>query len=190
MKPGDEAPAEYVDDPALTPEQNAEKKAAFDKEKSDKAADKPIDPASYKITLAEGESLAPEVEKEFREYAASKKLSQEDIDKLTGMQRAVQKAAAQRLADNVEKWGGELRADKEVGGPLFKENMAAARLAVKNFFPASLRPVLNQTGLGQYPDFVRGMVRIGKLMKETGTMPGGVAEQQTTAEVLYGGSES
>ena len=36
---------------------------------------------------------------------------------------------------------------------------------------------------------VRGMVRIGKLMKETGTMPGGGTEQQTAADVLYGKSE-
>ena len=186
---GEGEPAEYVDDPALTPEENATKKTEFEAAKAEKAKtkDEPVDPASYVINLGEGESLDPVVEKEFRDYAASKKLSQKDIDTLTGMQRKVQAEGMKRLAENVEKWGKEIRSDKEIGGPDFKANTAAARLAIKTFFPPTMTAVFNQTGLGSYPDFVKGMVRIGKLMGENGVMPGGAtSDRESAVDILYG----
>lgn len=183
-KPGD-VPAEYVEDPAKTPEENAAAKEAFDKAKTDKAKDAPIDPASYTFEPLPGETLDPVVEGEFRKWAAEKRLSQDDVNNLTGMQRKLSEESAKRLADNVGKWGDELRADKEVGGPDFKQNTAAARLAIKTFFPPSLVPVLNKTGMGSYPDFVRGMVRIGKLMGEHSIVPGGGGTKESAVDILY-----
>ena len=184
VKPGDE-PAEYVEDPAKSPEENAAAKEAFDKAKADKDKDAPVDPSSYKFETRPGETLDPVVESEFRKWAAEKRLSQDDVNNLTGMQRKLSEESAKRLADNVNKWGDELRADKEVGGPDFKQNAAAARMAIKTFFPPSLVPVLNQTGMGSYPDFVRGMVRIGKLMGEHSIVPGGGGTKESTVDILY-----
>lgn len=192
-----EAPAEYVADPALDDVANAAKKAEFDaakteadKAKADKAkaeADKPMDPAVYKIELREGEALDPEIDKEFRNYAAGKKLSQEEVDKLTGFQRKVMERQAANLAANVESWGKDLRADKEIGGKDFDLNCSFAVKARDAFFPPEMKDVFNSTGLGNYPAFVKGMVRIGKAMSEAGIVPGGAtAQSESKVSILYG----
>lgn len=187
-----EAPAEYVADPALSEADNAAKKAEFDAAKTevDKAkleADKPMDPAGYKIELREGEALDPEIDKEFRDYAAGKKLSQEEVDKLTGFQRKVMERQAANLAANVESWGKDLRADKEIGGKDFDLNCSFAVKARDAFFPPEMKEVFNSTGLGNYPAFVKGMVRIGKAMSEAGIVPGGAtAQSESKVSILYG----
>lgn len=184
------APAKYADDPALTADENAAKKAEFDAAKTKAAADGVINPASYEIKLIEGEALDPEIDREFREYAVGKKLTQDDVDKLTGFQRKVMEKQAENLAANVENWGNELRANKEIGGADFEKNCGLARAARDAFFPPAIKDVLKRTGMGNYPDFVLGMYRIGKAMGEAGIVPGGKAQtQQSPVDILYGDTQ-
>ena len=95
---------------------------------------------------------------------------------------------AQKLMDA---YSGQLQAeskgDKEIGGDKFDESIGSAKRAIDKFGTPKLVEVLDQTGLGNHPEFIRLLTRVGKLIAEDD--PGGSAgpggSEKTAAEILY-----
>lgn len=200
-KPAAQATAEYVDDPNKTPEENAAAKAAFDADKAKAAKppekkageeEKPIDPATYKIDVPEGFELDKEVEGEFRGIAAEYKLSQEQLDKLKGLQIKLYEKQAQNLADTIGEWGKQTKADPELGGEQHDAKMAKAGAFLNEFFEPSVKKLLDKTGIGNHPDIVRGFYRAGLAMSEMPTFRhnAGATSRESIASVLYGGKSA
>ncbi len=193
-----EADAEYEDDPELSDEENAEKKKEFDdakaeaaKAKGDKAnKDEPVDPASYEITVPDGFNLDEDLEKEFRKFSAKRKFTQEDVDELTGIQKRLVSKQAEGIANLKKTWVKDLKADKEFGGQAFDANAGACRHIIDNVFvpvDPNFKSMLNSTGLGSYPGFVKGMKRIADALGEAGVKLGGKnSGDDSMEEVLYG----
>lgn len=199
-KEGGEAWAEYVEDPDKSSEENAAAKAEHDKtkpaeddkgEKKDEKKDEaPIDPTSYEFEVPEGFELDPSIDKEFREFAAERKLSNDDVKALTDMQLRMYAKQSEQHAATVEKWGEDLKSDKEIGGRDLDANLAKAREARNAFFDDEAKALLEKTGLGNHPVFVKGFVRIGKVMGEAGTLPGkGAGGNTTILQNLYGSDD-
>jgi hypothetical protein len=198
---GEAAPEwkEYENDPDKTDEENAAAKAEHDKDKPETDEEKkkreeeegkPIDPTSYELVeIPEGFELDPAIDKEFREFAASRKWSKEDVKELSAMQVKLYAKQSEAHAERVAGWAEEVKADKEIGGRDFDVNAAKAREAKLAFFPPEVDAILDKTGLGNHPGFIKGFVRIGKAMGEMGTLPGkGQTKQSTILENLYGDS--
>lgn len=92
---------------------------------------------------------------------------------------------------NVNAWMGQVKADKEVGGDAFDANAELAKRVIGRFGTDAFKEALNKTGLGNHPELVRFVVRIGKTMSEDQlVVPGstGGAASKDAATMLYGGS--
>lgn len=198
---GEAAPEwkEYDPDPDKSDEENAAAKAEHDKAKPESDEDKkkreekedqPVDPTSYELVeIPEGFELDPSIDKEFREFAASRKWSKDDVKELSAMQVKLYAKQSEAHADRVAAWADEVKADKEIGGRDFDANAAKAREAKLAFFSPEFDKMLDKTGLGNHPDMIKGLVRIGKAMGEMGTLPGkGVTTPSSILENLYGSS--
>jgi hypothetical protein len=70
-------------------------------------------------------------------------------------------------------WAAAVRADKEIGGDKLAENLAVANKALGNFFSKDAISALQKTGLGNHPELIRGLVRVGKAISEDSFVPGG-----------------
>lgn len=193
---GDKA-GEYVDDPSLSADENAAKRAEHEKaakgdddagDKKDDDSGDPIDPASYDYgEVPEGFVLDPAIDKEFRELAAERKWSQDDVKALTGMQAKLYEKQMSAHAETVKEWGDSLATNKEIGGSNLDKNLGMARAAISEFFPEGARDMLDRTGLGNHPDMVVGFVRLGAAMGEMKSLIGdGKGQKTTILDGLYG----
>lgn len=155
----------------LTPEQRkAEddaKAAAEAKQKENFGA-----PEQYEFKLPEGvEGLEtdPEAQKEFAAIAKDLNLSQKAAQQLYELGAKNQAKSFKVLQEKVEQtrndWAVQAKADKEFGGDQIDANLAVARKALELGTP-ELRQVLNDTGMGNHPEIIRWMYRVGKTLKQ------------------------
>lgn len=169
----DAAEAERV--AKLTPEQkqaedeakakaDAEAKAKADAEERAKRA-----PEKYELSLPDGMKADAEVSGEFEATARKLGLTQEEAQELYALgAKANQRSAEAMLADVKalqESWLSAAQSDKEFGGEKLKENLAVAKTALK-FATPELKQILNETRLGDHPELIRWMYRVGKAMAE------------------------
>ena len=201
---------EYVVDPAKTQEENDAAKAENDKakpveetaeakaerEKAEKAkADDPAVKAEAAKALADGYKLDPPegfeldkgVEAEFRAVAGEAGLSQEVVDKLKGVQIKLYEKQAEQHAAVVTKWGEDLKTDKELGGLDHDAKLGRAGFVLNEFFSPEIAKMMDTTGIGNHPEFVRGFYKIGLLMGEIPTFQNrpGMGGKEDIIDVLY-----
>lgn len=190
---------EYVPDPNKSDEDNAAAKAEHDKTKpADPAADDKKKegeegdkkdapkPEDYDLSPPEGFDVDPEVEKEFRSFAAENGMSKETVGKLKDLQVKLYEKQSAAHAERVAQWGEELKTHKEIGGQKYDENVGVARAAIREFFPEGARNMLDATGLGNHPDIVVGFVRMGRAMGEGKTLTGGNGGKMNIVDAMYG----
>ncbi len=166
-----------------TPEQIAADEAAA------KAAEGA--PETYTdFTAPENSVLDPEVMTEFGSVARELNLPQ---DKAQLLIDKMQPIIAQRQAAQVESmrttWADEVRADPEVGGANLAANLVHAARAMDAFATPEFKGLLNESALGNHPEFVRFMVKAGKAIGEekiiTGGIPASAGGTRSVADTLY-----
>ena len=128
-------------------------------------------PESYEpFNLPEGVKLESEDLEAFTGFAKELNLSQEQAQKLLERDLAVRKSIEERVnaeADAAIKgWLEAARADKEYGGERFDANIAVARKALEAFGTPELKAMLDSSGLGNHPEAIRFMYRVGKAISE------------------------
>lgn len=154
-------------------------------------------PEAYEaFTFPEGTDAAEELQASFASAAKELNLDQATAQKLVDLSMASSKETAEAQAkaanEQVEKWGEESRNDKEFGGAKFEENMTFVASAVDQFGSKEFRALMDSTGLGNHPEFVRFIYRVGRAMSEDKVETGGESEgqQKSRGERLYGGREA
>jgi hypothetical protein len=108
----------------------------------------------------------------FKAVAGELKLPAESAQKVVDLYADIRKAEAEAFANQVQAWGDEVKADKEIGGDKLAENLAVAKKAVDAFGGDEIRSLLDSTGMGNHPAVVRMMVKIGKAISEDGFVKG------------------
>lgn len=100
------------------------------------------------------------------EPEAAKKLAQQGADIYV-------KAAQDLLGKQTEeddaqqaKWQAEVKADKEFGGTNFEATAADVQRAVQRFGGDAFRQAMNESRMGDHPEVVRFIARVGKAMRE------------------------
>lgn len=173
--------------PANTPveKKDGEENADSDKPKAEGA------PEKYEPFKApEGLDLDDVVATEFSAVARELNLPQ---DKAQLLIDKMQPIMAQRQLEQVENmrqtWGDEARKDPEFGGAKLEENLTHAARAMEQFATPKLRELLDESALGNHPEFVRFMVKAGKALAEDRIVPGGNATKtggiRSLADTLY-----
>ena len=84
-------------------------------------------------------------------------------------------------------WLDESKADKEFGGDAFDENAAIAKAGLNAFGSQEFKDLLDNTGLGNHPEVIRFMVKVGSLVQEDSPGNGNGASTKTDdpVSILY-----
>lgn len=192
-------------EPTETEQQTTEKVA--EQTTTEQVADKSLltkegadEPALYdpdKLTLPEGfqknESFST-----FNEWAKENGLKHEAAQKLIDLYATTAKSNAEAQAqvwrEQNEKWQGEVKADKEVGGENLKGVLQTISKVVDNsdLTDPQFREALDFTGAGNHPAIVRTLARWAKALSEGAPVTGGPPNQtqrpRDAGEAIYGSS--
>ncbi len=130
--------------------------------------DKPIEYADF--TAPEGVTLNTEAVTELKAFAAEKKLTQEDAQKLVDLGAKTMQQQQAALVSQIEQaqaqWSEASRTDKEFGGDKLTENVSVAKAALDKFGSPELSKLLGESGLGNHPEIIRAFFRVGKAISE------------------------
>ena len=193
--PPKDPPADPPKDPPKDPPADPPKDPPEDPPKDppkDSKGDKDV-PEKYDLKLPKDSLLNDEAIKTVADFAKSKKLTQDQAQSILERENALAIQGQDNQEKQVEKakadWLEQSKSDKEFGGDKFKETQELAYRAVDKYGNKALKDALNETGLGNHPEWVRFAKNIGKAMADdklvTGA-PGGTGQKKSTAEVLYG----
>lgn len=143
-------------------------------------------PEGMELDTALVEKVAPV----FKELNLTQGQAQKLVDAFASQREAEGQALQEAFDNDVKQWKQEAEQDKEVGGPAFNENVGTAIKALDRFGTPELKSLLDSTGLGNHPEVIRFMWRVGKTIKEDqpGTTDGGAGEEQDQASRWYAGS--
>ena len=153
-------------------------------------------PEVYEFKAAEGQTFDPEFVKSYSEVARELNLTQEAaqtmIDKV-GPVLAQQQAA--QIAQVRNDWAEASKVDAEFGGTKFNENLAIAKQSIDKFATPEFKQMLDDTGLGNHPEWIRYCYRVSKAFSpdnfEGGHKEGGAAPKDfnSMASRLYPGQK-
>lgn len=156
-------------------------------------------PEKYELTPPEGfEAIDPALMGEAEPVLRELNLSNEQAQKLVplvgkAIQDAVAKAndaGAQQVADMRKGWADAFDADPEIGGANRKATEAAAAKAFDHYGlkpGEGLRQLLDESGIGNHPDMIRFVARVGRDLAEGSFERGDTVPQPKTPEQkLYG----
>lgn len=153
-------------------------------------------PETYEAFKApEGVELAAPVLDVFQGAARKLNMSQEQAQEfLNELAPVVAKHNSEAInaiqQKAVKQWHQESQSDKEFGGDQFEANLAVARRAMApEIATPALKKLLNDSGLGNHPEVIRWMFRVGKHLGQdskhiTGSAQTGGAPKSAT-EVLW-----
>lgn len=118
-------------------------------------------------------------------------LTQEQAQKLVDIQAEQVQAGSQGQVDAFNQmmtdWQTQSKNDSEFGGDKFEENVGIARAAIDKFGTPELKELLESHGVGNHPEMIRFMIRVGKLTTED--VPGGSTApanaEQDRVSILY-----
>jgi hypothetical protein len=177
---------------AVTPDVNAATTDAENKPEGDKAAEtKPQGaPEKYEFTAPEGVTLDPEAVAAFEPVAKELNLTNEQAQKLVGLQAQLVQKQHEQWDAMVETWVKEIKGDKEIGGQVLNDSIKHAQRAISQFGTPELKTALDTTRMGNHPELVRVFARIGKAMAEDTFVSAGApsGQKRDAAEVLFGDS--
>jgi len=118
--------------------------------------------------MPEGVEIDPEIHDAYSEAARELDLPQ---DKAQGLFAKTMSALHQRATEEQERqsneWTEASKVDKDFGGSNLAENLGIATKALDQFGSDGLRELLDSpTGLGNHPEVIRFMVKVGKAISE------------------------
>lgn len=166
---------------------------AAPKDKDGKTDDKPKGaPESYKdFAIPEGMEFDKERASKFTEVAKKANLDQDTaqafVDLYATAVKETAEAQAKMWADTQNNWANESKSDKEFGGVKFNENISVAKKALDKFGTPELIELADSYGMGNHPEFIRLLYRVGKAMSEDKFVvgAGGTGGPKDPAKVLF-----
>ncbi len=164
-----------------------------DKSKDGKAdKDKDGAPETYAdFKLPEGAELDAELLGEFtpllKEVGATQEQAQQLIDLQVKAIGKIAEAQQKVWTDTQDKWKTSAETDTEYGKGKYDESVTLARKAVREIGGPELSKALNDTGMGNHPEFIRFFYRVGKAIGEDSFTVGNAtqAAPKSQAERIY-----
>ncbi len=127
-------------------------------------------PDKYDLKLPDGSLLNAKATEEIASFAKEKKLTQEEaqaiLERESALLASYVDSQKQQLAQQQKEWVESIKTDKELGGDGFNKNIEMAKRVVDRYGTDSFKKALNDSGLGNHPELVRFVSRIGKIMSE------------------------
>lgn len=154
-------------------------------------------PTEYVLTLPPDSPLSADDLAAVAKEAKDAGMPKEKAEALLTSRNELAKASQARLIETQQKafqevqgqWKEAIAKDPEMGGEKLAETTMLASRAFKSVASAELQVWAEKTGLGNYPEFVRMMAKVGRLMGEDRLVRGPVDEppaKLSPEERLYG----
>lgn len=117
-------------------------------------------PDKYEFKLPEGQTLDESLAGKFSDMAKGLKLSQPDAQKLVDLYAAAQADQVKSFETQREQWRSQIKAD-----PKHAEMLGDAKKALRLASPEQ-RAFIENSWLGDHPEMVRFLAKVGTLVKE------------------------
>lgn len=154
-------------------------------------------PVEYDLKLPENSALTKEdldaLSKQAKEQGLTKEQAEARLktenDVAVRTMTRFQQQQATTVKTEQAKWVDLIKNDSELGGDKYNQTVAEASRAFKATASPELQKIIRDSGLGNHPEYVRQMARIGRMMAEDTVIvgrSGGVSRDKPTAEALYG----
>lgn len=186
-------PGQKPDDGTVEPTGNGNPGSEAAQKAAEEAAKATGAPEKYEAFKApEGTTLDTKVMDEFSAAARELNLPQDAAQKMVDkMAPLMAQRQAEQLSAMRTEWETKSKTDAEFGGDKLEASMVQANKAMNAFATDEFRTLLNETGLGNHPEWVRFMVRAGKAISEDKIVKGGAepSSPKSLAERMYGNPE-
>lgn len=179
-------------------QKNADGQETNSENQTETKDEKAIVPDKYEFKVAEGLELDQALVEQFTPVAKELGLSNEQAQKLVDLYgsqiQAQHKAAVEAWHGQISAWGASVKADKEIGGENLQPAIRAAESVLEKFGTPELKAILGAPsaenpkgmGLGNHPEVMRVLVRIGKEFNEdTLHINGGPPQITDRAKILF-----
>lgn len=128
------------------------------------------------FTMPEGVTFDAEVGDDLKAFAKQAGLTQAQAQAVADMGvKLISKHQTQSdtaMAEIRNAWADEAKRDAEIGGDKLTATLAAGRRALTAFGTPALRELLNGSGLGNHPEFIRFFAKAGQAISEDGVVTG------------------
>lgn len=127
-------------------------------------------PEDYEFTFEDGvevdEKSLESAKAMFKEAGLTQEQANKFVEFHTQAMKEASEAFEKNWSDTVEGWVQSSKDDKEFGGKAFDENVAVARKGIEAFGTDEFKEMLNFTGVGDHPEMIRLLYRVGKAVSE------------------------
>lgn len=174
------------------PDGSASQEGQQQAENKDGQQDKPAVPETYEFKAPEGSELDAKLIESFtplaKELGLSNEQAQKVVDLVPQLQQRIAEQQAEAWGKQVQDWAEAVKADKEIGGDNFQGSLVAVQKVMQQFGTPELKQMLEQTGMGNNPELVKLIVKVGKAMSEDQFIAGGKSNggARDVASILYG----
>jgi hypothetical protein len=180
-------------DPSKTTDEGDDESSDESKESDDKEIN--YDDVVLPSDLPEGMEVDQALFDGVKEIASKHKLSKEAVQDLVDGYSKRMNDSDNTLKDQwseIEQgWIKSAKTDKEIGGERFEVSVKKANVALDKFGTPELREALDQTRLGNHPEMIRLMAKIGDAISEGGSFEkGGNAAQVPASDIMYDNKSS
>lgn len=177
--------------PAETPPSDTQKPDDKTESKVDETKPTETPPEKYELKLPDQSPVDPKRLESIAAEAKAGKMTQEQAQALVDREHTMMSDLVESHHARVDGWMKESIADKEIGGPEINRNIELASRLVDTFGSPLLKKQLEDTGMGQHPELLRLLVRMGKAYGEdrlvTGAK-GAPVQPKSAADLLFGES--
>ena len=123
---------------------------------------------------------------EYHTFAKENGLTQEQAQRGVDMVAQMKQAEMNQWVEQQKSWVEQAKADTEYGNDKFDESISVAVKARDNFGTSEFNEMLDSSGLGNHPEMIRFLHRVGKAISEDSVVVGGTTTSQLSREaVLY-----
>jgi hypothetical protein len=116
----------------------------------------------------------------FKEFGLDQSQAQKLIDFQFKQNELMESAKEDSFNTLMDTWKEQSRNDKDFGGDKFEENVGVARKAIDQFGTPELKELLDSHGVGNHPEVIRFMVKVGHFTSED--VPGNSSPAITSAK--------
>ena len=144
-------------------------------------------PEEYSVfDLPEDFSFNEETLSDYHTFAKENKLTQDQAQRGVDMVAKMKEAEMSQWVEQQKSWVEDAKSDAEYGGEKFDENISIAVKARDSFGTPEFNEMLDTSGLGNHPEMIRFLNRVGKAISEDSVVVGGAKTTSKTREaVLY-----
>lgn len=183
----DSTPTDGAQEQNAAPEKEEGSDAATETEASDDETQEAGAPEEYEsFDVPEGYGVDDNTLSEYQDWARENNLTQDQAQAGVDLVAKMKEAEMSRWVEQQKTWVDQVKNDAEIGGDNFDQNVSTAVKARDSFGTPEFSEMLDVSGLGNHPEMVRFLNRVGKAISEDKLVIGGAdATPKTRENVLY-----